>query len=102
MPSTAIQLQTPLEQINQRERQILVHSYLYYGNNTNIIDDATFTRWTYELVDLMAQYPEDFAQSEFHTTFMGYEGASGVDLNYKGRHTAAVGQWLLTHHKGKE
>lgn len=34
--------QTILEKINQREYQILVHSFLYYKLDKNIIDDSKF------------------------------------------------------------
>ena len=41
-----------LQTINQRERQIMVHSYLYYERDTSIITDSTFDKWMRELVDL--------------------------------------------------
>ncbi len=42
-----------LEWVNRRQRQILVHSFLYYQLNENIIDDFTFDKWSKELHEAM-------------------------------------------------
>lgn len=63
--------QTPPEKINQRERQLLVTSYLYYKLDKNIISDDKFDEWAFELVDLMKQYPDEFKQSEFYAVENG-------------------------------
>ena len=46
-----------LAKINQRERQILVHAYLYYKNNQNLISDDKYDQWSFELADLIKTYP---------------------------------------------
>ena len=38
-----------LAKINQRERQILVHAYLYYKNNQNLISDDKYDKWSFEI-----------------------------------------------------
>lgn len=69
-----------LELINRRRRQILVHSYLYYKMNTNIINDYTFDEWCRELMCLQAQYPNESKQGVFAKLFSKWTGFSGYDL----------------------
>ena len=33
------------ELIQRRRLQVLVHSYIYYERNTNLVTDAVFDRW---------------------------------------------------------
>lgn len=70
-----------LEKINQRQRQILVHSIIYYTYNDNIISDKKWTQYAQELVKLQKKYPEETKQSVFYTMFKGFEGSSGFDLD---------------------
>jgi len=71
-----------LELINRRQRQLLVHSFLYYQLNTNIISDHTFDMWSKELVDLMSEHPDIAKQSAFYKEFETFDGSSGYDLPY--------------------
>jgi NAD-dependent DNA ligase adenylation domain len=70
------------ELIDRRRRQILVHSYLYYKRNTNIIDDATFDMWSKELADLQQQHPEIARTCVYADGFEEFDGSSGYDLPY--------------------
>ena len=38
------------EKINQRRRQMLVHSCIYYRFDTNIVSDFDYDRWVNELM----------------------------------------------------
>lgn len=69
-----------LNQINKRRRQILVHSYLYYKKDTNLIDDFTFDTWCRELVNLHAKYPKQAKEAVFQKAFKNWTGCSGYDL----------------------
>lgn len=69
-----------LQLINKRRRQIVVHSYLYYKMNTNLISDFTFDCWCKELVDLHNKYPKESETAEFSEAFKGWNGFSGYDL----------------------
>lgn len=69
-----------LELINRRRRQILVHSYLYYKMNTNLINDFMFDMWCKELVQLQLQYPNESKQGVFYKVFSKWSGFSGYDL----------------------
>lgn len=68
------------ELINRRRRQILVHSYLYYELNTNLINDTTFDAWCKELVQLHNKYPKESQKAVFTDVFMEWTGFSGYDL----------------------
>lgn len=89
-------VQTLSEKIRQRRIQMLVHSYLYYEMDENIIDDHKWQVWADELVELQKQkatigfYDEAFAD---------WTGASGAFLPFD--------PWVkerakkLLHYKGK-
>lgn len=47
------------ELIQRRRLQMLVHSYIYYELDTNIIDDSTWSKWAVELRDLQKKLPRN-------------------------------------------
>ena len=69
-----------LELINRRERQVLVHSNLYYRQNTNIISDYTFDKLSHELAELIQAHPNEFRKSEWYAAFRDFDGNTGMDL----------------------
>lgn len=92
---------TPLEQINHRERQILVTSYLYYQLDKNIITDDKFDEYAFDLVELIKKYPEEFKQSGFHDAFTEFDGSSGFDLPYLDPRIEKIGRWFASRMKEK-
>lgn len=81
--------------IARRRRQVLVHSYLYYRLDTNIIDDATFDRWARELVRLQNEFPEEAAATVFADVFRDFEGSTGFHLPLGDPSIAATAELLL-------
>ena len=75
--------QTIAEKIRQRRLQILVHSFIYYDLDDNIIDDATWSKWAFELKDLQEKFPEIADKVIYADTFRNFDGSSGCDLNYR-------------------
>ena len=71
-----------LEWMNRRERQLLVHSFLYYQLNENIISDHTFDLWSKELAKAIIDHPETFKQSVYADGFKNFDGSSGYDLPF--------------------
>ena len=69
-----------LELINRRQRQILVHSYIYYKEDSNLIDDFTFDKWCKELFKLQTDNVREFEKSEYYNVFKKWSGFSGYDL----------------------
>jgi NAD-dependent DNA ligase len=64
--------QTILERINQRRRQLLVHSYLYYRQNTSTISDHQYDKFAQDLITLQADYPEIAEQGIYADEFRGF------------------------------
>lgn len=73
---------TILQKINQRERQLLVHAYLYYRLGKNVIDDDKYDQWSFELDKLIKEYPQDFKQSVYQKDFTDFNPSSGYYLAY--------------------
>lgn len=73
-------LKDMLELINRREKQILVHSILYYQFNESIWHDRLYDRVALELYKLMNDYPEEFKQSELYDIFKDFDPATGHDF----------------------
>lgn len=88
-----------IELINRRKRQILVHSFLYYQMNTNIISDHTFDKWSSELAMLLLKYPEESKQTVYYDEFKEFDGSSGYDLPYYYPNIQQIGLSLLHQHK---
>lgn len=68
--------------IQRRRLQILVHSYLYYEQDTNIISDQTWNKWAVELVNLQKKYPEIAENVIYAEMFKNWDGASGAFFTY--------------------
>lgn len=89
-----------IQEIIQRRRlQLLVHSFLYYQMNENIIDDLTFDHWSKELVELTNEYPVLAERVIYHEKFKSFDGSSGFDLPYHDPKIQARALQLLNYHK---
>lgn len=88
-----------LELINRRQRQILVHSFLYYQLNENIISDYTFDMWAKELAELMKNHHDLAKKSVYYEAFKEFEGSTGFDLPYANPEIQKAGFRLLSYHK---
>lgn len=71
-----------LELINRRQRQVLVHSNLYYRQNVNLITDAQYDRWSHQLYDLIQTHPNEFRKSAWYEAFRTFDGNTGMGLPY--------------------
>lgn len=69
------------ELIHRRRRQVLIHSYIYYSLNTNIIDDHTYDLWTKQLAELQQNHPKESANVKFYyEEFADFDGSTGFHL----------------------
>lgn len=75
-------LQTIEEKIKQRRLQMLVHSYIYYELDKNIIDDATWDKWAMELVKLQKENSLASKNVEYYEQFKEWDGSSGAFLKF--------------------
>lgn len=72
--------QTILEKINQKQRQVILHSVLYYQYDTNMVTDEQWNMWARELVQLQKDYPEETKQSAFYMTMKDFDASTGFHL----------------------
>lgn len=70
------------EKIQQRRLQILVHSYLYYELDTNLVDDNTWANWAKELVALQNANPDLAKRVIYHEAFVNFDPSTGQGLPY--------------------
>lgn len=77
------------ELILQRRLQMLVHSYIYYELNDNIISDSTWSKWAVELADLQNKYPEIAKTVEWAEAFKDWDGSTGAFLPLQN-------EWVIT------
>ena len=68
------------ELIKRRRRQILVHSFIYYELNQNIVSDAQWSAWAQELEELQSKYPDISDKTEFASDFKGFDHSTGANL----------------------
>lgn len=68
------------ELILRRRMQMLVHSYIYYKMDMNLISDREFDMWGKELVRLQADYPEIASQVEYADAFKDWDASTGFHL----------------------
>lgn len=72
------------EYINFLQRFIIVHSYIYYELNDNVISDKDYDAKAKELVKYKNEYPELWKSSEYYKQFGDdYNGATGFSLYHE-------------------
>lgn len=84
-----------LEEINRKQRQILVHSYLYYKRGTNLITDSEFDKWCKRLVHLQKFHKPEFKKSQYYSDFKNFDGSTGMDLPYMLPNIVSMSEYLL-------
>jgi len=68
-----------LEDINRYQRQLIVHSYIYYYLNDNLWDDHKYDTKSNQLVQLKHNNPE-WINSQFSDIFKDFDGSTGYQL----------------------
>lgn len=68
--------------IKQRRLQMLVHSYIYYELNDNLISDETWARWARELKELQDEYPEISRSVKYSRMFEDWDASTGYHLDF--------------------
>lgn len=72
---------TPQEYINWLQRFIIVHSYIYYELDDNVISDREYDLKSKQLVEYKNDYPDLWKNSEYYKQFGDdYTGATGMTL----------------------
>ena len=84
-----------LELMVRRRRQLLIHSYIYYGRGTSLISDRQWDRWARELERLNAEYPVLAGTGDFAGAFHKFTSASGYYLSYQSGWVVRAAEHLL-------
>lgn len=90
------------EKIQQRRYQILVHSYIYYQKDMNLVTDFKFDKWEHELVELQSKYPEIAETVVYADSFRGWDGSSGYNLPYMNEEIQNIAERLVRNKKNHE
>lgn len=80
--------------IQQRRLQMLVHSYIYYVLNDNIISDSTWNKWAHELAALQKKYPKTSKKVPYYKQFKDWDGSTGAFLDFD-NNIAGKAEYLL-------
>lgn len=72
-------VQTLSEKIRQRRIQMLVHSYIYYVLDTNIVTDDKWQQWADELTELQKRKMDI---GFYDDAFRDWSGATGMHLPF--------------------
>lgn len=83
------------ERIKQRRLQMLVHSYIYYELDKNLVTDFQWATWAKELAQLQTDYPNESAKVIYANAFEGWDGSTGAFLPYKDEMIVTIANRLL-------
>lgn len=87
------------EKIQRRRLQLLVHSYIYYELDQNIVSDAVWSRWAKELADLQEKYPNMSKKIPYAEEFAGWDGSTGAFLIFDDATVARAEKLLALENK---
>lgn len=72
------------DKIDALERQILVHSMIYYEMNKSVISDAEFDKLAKLLVKKINKYGEKkMSKTQYWYVFNDFDGNTGFDLIHR-------------------
>lgn len=89
------------ELISRRRRQVLVHSVIYYEMNKNLITDAQWSKWAFELDALQKKYPKLAAKCPLAYAFEDFDGSSGFNLPLRDPWAVRTAVYLVKHFEGR-
>jgi hypothetical protein len=88
--------------IRQRRSQMLVHSYIYYVLDDNIVSDDKWQQWANELRDIQKEYPEYCKINFFDREFSTWNGDSGAFLPLKDPYVIRKANYIYNLVKNEE
>jgi hypothetical protein len=86
-----------ITKINQRRRQVLVHSCLYYKFDESIIEDHVYDKYARELKSLVTKYPDKAKKAVFSEKFKEWDALPDF---YSGFCLPLDDDWVV--HKAKQ
>lgn len=85
--------------IQQRRKQMILHSIIYYRFGDGIVSDKTFDKWAYELKDLQKHYPEESKKVVHYELFKDWDGSTGYHLIDMVEYLPKA-EWMLDYERG--
>lgn len=67
-----------LETLERKQRQLIVHSFIYYHKNESIWPDSKFDKTAKEVYSVLSS--ETAKQSKFYEVFKDFDGCTGYGL----------------------
>ena len=61
---------------------MLVHSYIYYELNDNLISDEKWAQWARELKQLQDEYPDIAKKVKYSRMFEDWDASTGFHLAF--------------------
>lgn len=71
----------PIDKIDLLQRWILVHSYLYYELNDNLVTDMTFDNNCAQLADLQEEHKDAWKESRYYYAMHDFDGSTGFGFH---------------------
>lgn len=87
------------ELMERRQRQILVHSIIYYKYDQNIISDYTWSKWAKELYDMQKANPEIAKDTALYDIFKDFDYSTGSNLPMDHEWGDRIARCLMHHHR---
>lgn len=86
------------ELMERRQRQILVHSIIYYKYDQNIVSDYTWSKWAKELYDMQKANPEIAKDTALYDIFKDFDYSTGSNLPMDHERGDHIARCLMYHH----
>lgn len=74
---------------------MLVHSYIYYDLNNNLVSDNQWALWATELKELQEKYPDIEKNVPYRQGFEDWDASSGAFLPYRSPEIIANACYLM-------
>jgi len=74
---------TTKDKIELLQRWLLVHGYIYYELNDNVIEDHLYDSNSMQLLRYINKYPKTFKRSRYYKAFIDFDGSTGFGLYEK-------------------
>ena len=92
-------MNTIQELIKRRRSQLLIHSYIYYVLDSNLITDHQWQDWANELTKLQQTYPQYCKLNWYDKEFVDWNGSTGCHLPTDGWVKKKALQLYKQHHE---
>lgn len=68
------------EKVEYLQRWIIVHSFLYYELDSNVVEDKVFDKQAKKLVAYKEEMGEEWKNTQYYHAMSDFDGTTGFDL----------------------